>query len=256
MFVYFDNLDFCYYRFDAPALSSTIITPPPLSIYRRRCRRYFPTEPDEQLREFLRDRYLQSVSAGTLPPGPFCYCGLQRSEHRDDALAAAPPDVEARERHLLQGPSPSKSRTRVANAHVRSTPGVTPSPRPSQVGLSLFDPNASRPNDTEIKEKVPPPPPPPDWTLLRDTVEEPTDVRYDQPIRLASKSTESENSAPLFSLTSNASLEHSASAPLVRLSLLLCVCRVLCCQLFIVLRILCLRCSICVSRTRNQWTTW
>lgn len=132
-------------------------------IRKRRCHRYIPIEPDEQLREFLRDRYRQSNIKGTPPAGPFCACGLQREEHKNDAIVRAPPDVALRERLIVD----SIRRSRSGHNKRKLTQA---SPLEEHV-------NRSQSPFQQPLQKLSS-----DWNVLTDTVEEPTDVDYEFPI--------------------------------------------------------------------------
>lgn len=132
-------------------------------IRKRRCRRYIPVEPDEQLREFLRDRYRLANIKGTPPSGPFCSCGLQRDEHKKDAVDAAPKDVALRERRITDS-------IRLRSLSSRRKKLSSQSPRPNRVDRSQSPPTHT------------PPPPASDWDVHTDTVEEPTDVDFEVPI--------------------------------------------------------------------------
>lgn len=172
------------------------IKPAP-TIFRRRCRRYFPADADEQLFEFLRDRYRHSA-VGSIPCGPFCRCGLLRDEHLPDALANAPPDLDRRERFLRERTLGAASRrSRLARSRTLAHRGVR------QTSASLSPPpdrllSVSPFRDAADGEAVP------DWDPVRDTVEEPTDVNFDAPIAL------DKNSERASGASTNAGFEHYA----------------------------------------------
>ena len=149
-------------------------------------------EPDEQLREFLRDRYRHTSIKGTPPSGPFCSCGLQRDEHKKDAIDAAPADVANRERHIAESIRRSRS------SHNKRT---SPSPLRSEYV-----------NRSQSPLQRTPPPLSSDWNVLTDTIEEPTDVAFEQPISWEQHHQENEiSTGPIMS----SSLENLSLAPRV-----------------------------------------
>ena len=149
-------------------------------------------EPDDQLREFLRDRYRQTSIKGTPPSGLFCSCGLQRDEHKKDAIDAAPADVANRERHIAESVRRSHS------SHNKRT-------SPSQLQLDHV-------NRSQSPLQKTPPPLSSDWNVLTDTIEEPTDVAFEQPISWEQHQQATETST---GPTMSSSLENLSLAPRV-----------------------------------------
>ena len=150
------------------------------TIYRRRCRRYFPADADEQLSEFLRDRYRHSA-VGSVPCGPFCRCGLLRDEHHPDALTNAPADIDRRERLVRERTLGAARRSRLARSRTlahrgdrRPSRSESPPPdrRPSNSNSTVGSTFRGAAEDDSV----------PDWDPVHDTVEEPTDVIFDVPI--------------------------------------------------------------------------
>lgn len=150
------------------------------TIYRRRCRRYFPADADEQLSEFLRDRYRHSA-VGTVPCGPFCRCGLLRDEHRPDAIANAPQDLERRERLVRERTLVAARRSRLARSRTLAQRGdhkLSHSVSPPPAAEGRHQPSSARSpflGSAEGDSVL-------DWDPVRDTVEEPSDVSFDAPI--------------------------------------------------------------------------
>lgn len=85
-------------------------------IYKRRCKRYVPTETPDEVLEFLKDRYRQGTGIA-LPTDPFCHCGLAREEHQSDAISNAPPDFKDRNLSILE-PSGIMCNTVISNYYL------------------------------------------------------------------------------------------------------------------------------------------
>ena len=148
-------------------------------IRRRRCCRYIPVDPDEKLREFLRDRYRHTSLKGTPPSGPFCSCGLQRDEHKKDAIDAAPADVANRELRIAENWYKKQKSQSLQRQEQR-----TRSPQSATITKSS------------------------NWNVLTDTIEEPTDVNIELTIPLEQHHQE---------FSESISLENLALAPRVNL---------------------------------------
>lgn len=161
-------------------------------IRKRRCRRYIPVEPDEHIREFLRDRYRLTNIKGTPPSGPLCACGLQREEHKKDAIDAAPPDVAFRERDLAD------SAWHSCGTQYKRTNAPKNEPKLPEHVNQLHSPTKL----VNISQATA-------WNVLSDTVEEPTDVDFELPISSKQQHDESLNTESIIGSTMNSSLGHA-----------------------------------------------
>ena len=124
-----------------------------LAIMKRYCKRYVPCAMSPSLAEFIKDRY-RNVAR---PEGPFCHCGLHREEHKEEAIANAPPDVHDREKRIAEeSPNRIDRRNRLKRGAVASS----------------FDRRGTPHTQTHTQTHEG------EWRVESDTATAPTDVHY------------------------------------------------------------------------------
>lgn len=117
----------------------------PVIIRKRYCKRYVPTPPNASILEFLKDRYRNIPR----PEGPFCHCGLLKSEHLEEAIATDSPDVNSRRQSSREEKQGQRSKKHSVKSNV------------DFFTLAKYYEDASK------------------WQEEVDTDVRPTDVRYD-----------------------------------------------------------------------------